>query len=346
MKPEGRKRYQYGMNGLRWCFLLLLACGAGLLASGCSTTQKEEAARVAPPKHWPRVALEQDGSTLGQTVRHIGREVGGGLVMMNGVGNRRIPPVKVKRARYGKFAAQLAKHTSCLCEPTPWFFFLYPKEAEVYQPLLQVSLEGRLHPRYDTTALELLSGDRTPLHNVLTLLSQGDNITIIADNPVAGNLCGEIVLGLTPLEVVLEALLMSARVAPDTFQVDSTEEYIFLYGTGNRNPRSVLLNEEGLNDTQRALLEKRVSVQLPVPTDNNEQVYYADASSLSEVLGTLSHQLGVPVVADKQLQDFPVNPCVMNDVRLRTALDLLIRQWPIARFGYEVRGQDILIRAR
>jgi len=64
------------------------------------------------------------------------------------------------------------------------------------------------------------------------------------------------------------------------------------------------------------------------------------------VLDSLSQQLGILVVAEKGLEDLPVNPVVLNNVRVQTAMDLLIRQWLIPDFGYQVAGDRIVIRRR
>ncbi|NJL72818.1 MAG: hypothetical protein HC888_15280 [Candidatus Competibacteraceae bacterium] len=65
---------------------------------------------------------------------------------------------------------------------------------------------------------------------------------------------------------------------------------------------------------------------------------------LEAVLPALTAQLGILVEASPEARDLPVNPCVLPGVRLRTALDLLVRQWPLPRYGYEVLPDRILIR--
>ena len=145
----------------------------------------------------------------------------------------------------------------------------------------------------------------------------------------------------------LEALLKSARVTPGSFQVDSTPEYTFISAIQNSNPKMTLLNPETLDAAQNALLDAQVDVALPLPNQDPAHLEIkAGATPLGQVLKTLSQQLGTPVAAEPGLEELPVNPCAFNHVRVRTAVDLLIRQWPVAEFGYELTGGQILIERR
>jgi LysM repeat protein len=60
----------------------------------------------------------------------------------------------------------------------------------------------------------------------------------------------------------------------------------------------------------------------------------------------LSRQLGITIVAEKGLEGAPIKTGLMNDVRVSTALDLLVRQWPVPEFGYQFTQDRIVIRRR
>ena len=105
-----------------------------------------------------------------------------------------------------------------------------------------------------------------------------------------------------------------------------------------------MLNRSQLGAGEQALLQRVVSLEVPRAT--GEMTFYRTASKLGEVLPELSRQLGIPVEAAPALREFPVNWTVMHDVRVETAILLLIRQWPLERFGYEVYPDRILIRER
>ena len=330
-----------------WCVVL-----AALAALGCASHGKPpkpyppyEGPRPADAVDFPRVTLTQDFSPLDDTVRWVGERIGGGLVSMNGIGDRPLPPLKMKRKPYEYLVAQLAMYTGCQFYAGPYYFFLY---APGYETLMNISLHDRLHDRYAGLSGAMAFGANTELFNVFAMLSKSLDITVIADNPIADSRCGEMALPEIPLRAALEAILQSARIAPGAFSVDGTEEYVFFHSLQNRNPRSLLLNESDLNSDQLALLNRKVSLMLPEPPMVTAgMVFRHNASALGQVLGPMSSQMGVRVgVEDARLLPLPVNPCVMNNVRIRTAMDLLIRQWPLPDFGYVLRGDQIVIVRR
>ena len=93
------------------------------------------------------------------------------------------------------------------------------------------------------------------------------------------------------------------------------------------------------------MLGREVRVMLPFPQDDPEHLQgRIGASTLGEVLEGLSDQLGVPVTADANMHRLPVNPAVMTNVRVATALDLLIRQWLVPEFAYAVDDTGIHLR--
>ena len=294
---------------------------------------------IAPP-----VTLTQDAGTLGETVKRIGEEVGGSLVLMNGIEGRPIGPLEFKRAKFGEVIARLAALTGAKYEAYPNYWFVYP---EGYEPVLEVTVAGALDPAYANLTAGMSFGYGTPLYAAFQLLGNSLGITLVADNIVAESKCGALTLARIPLSDALDAILKSARSLKGRFQVESTPEYVFIYATENTTPRTVLLNGEALSPEQSAVLDKPVNVVLPNPSeDPAHRKMVLGATTLAKVLDVLSRQLGVKVTAEPGLEEFPVNPVVLNRVRVRTAMDLIIRQWYQPEVGYEFANNQIIIERR
>lgn len=293
----------------------------------------------------PKVSLTNEGkSTLCEAVRKLGMENTGGVVVINGWGERTLDPFAYDNEPYGKIIENLAQATQCKYEAQGSYFLLYPAG---YETLLDVSVADQLPARYAALKLDLAIGDYTPLFDALALLGHSLGISIVADNLLAESACGECAFHDAPLPDVLKGLLQSARTAPGAFFVEATEEYIFLGTVGNPSPASALLNAGALDDSARGLLAKTVSLTLPRPIGPNKPFEFVRAPArLGSLLTTLSTQLGIPVEADARLLDFPVNPCVLRNVSVRSVMDLLVRQWPLASFGYEVRQNTLYLRPR
>lgn len=288
--------------------------------------------------------INEEKSTLCETVRKLGMENAGGVVVINGWGERTLEPFAYENEPYEKIIENLAQATQCKYEAQGSYFLLFPAG---YETLLDVSVADELPARYRPLRLDLSIGDYTPLFDALALLGHSLGISIVADNLLAESTCGECAFHDAPFADVLKGLLQSARTAPGAFFVEATDAYIFLGTVGNPSPASALLNEEALNDSARGLLAKSVSLTLPRRIEPNKPFEFVRAPArLGSLLTTLSTQLGIPVEADPRLLDFPVNPCVFRNLSMRSAMDLLVRQWPLASFGYEVRQDTIYLRPR
>ena len=290
----------------------------------------------------PRVTLKLEQTTLGETVRAIGEAAGGSLVVMNGVETRPVGPVRFTRDEMAVVAKKLAGDSGCMVQDCGAYIFLYPLD-EHYAPLETVSMDGLLNGTFERMTGGMAFGSGLQLYAVCAWVSYAKNITLITDNVVSDNLCGELVLDDIPLAEAIEAVLKSARI--HMFDVESTDEFIFIRAKQNVTAASQLLNADQLTEQQRRSLMKRVNVVLPKKIDDGFEMTIRPAP-LRQMLPVLSKQLGVRIEADPSMYDFPVNPCVMNGVQLSTALDLLIRQWPVPEFGYEVLEDRIVIRRR
>ncbi len=310
-----------------------------------NTPAKTPNSAPAMAANFPKVSFTHEAASLGDVVRKVGQEAGGGIVAMSGLEERSVPALSVEHMPYESLAKQLADAVECKIAPLSHAYFIYP---ERYEALLQVSLEGRLHERFAAMNASVAFGAKTPLSNVFAVLSESLGTAIIADNYIANSTCGEIFMDKAPLQAVLEAVLMSARIPSEEIAIDCTGEYLFVASLRNTSPKTVLLTDENsLSAEQRAELDRVVDVVLPDTGENPLQTAFgAKAARLRDVLTPLTRQLNAEVAAKRTLAEVPINPCTMHKVRIRTVMDLIIRQWPLANFGYEVNGSQLLIRPR
>ncbi|MCC6698557.1 MAG: hypothetical protein IT365_23240 [Candidatus Hydrogenedentes bacterium] len=322
-----------------------------LLAASCATTAKEagpkdeasgsaqETATVAQDN---KVTVTTPQGSLGDAVRAVGESAGGNLVLMGGLETRPIAALTFKSVSLNEVAATFAAKSGLAMQETPEYCFLFPAG---YEPLVQVSLSGKLSPADAAHRTDVVFGSGLKLFTVFSWMSLALDRTIVADNAISESRCGELALKQVPLETALEAILKSARVV--NFVVECTDEYILFRNPKNTNPESAMLNTEPLEQAQADALDRRVTVTLPHSADAKHPLeVQQDPVRLEEVIDSLSQQVGVPIIAEKGLEGLPVTPTVMANVRVRTALDLLIRQWLLPDYGYQVTPDRIVIRKR
>ena len=318
-----------------------------LFIAGCVTSTKPptesdslNTVDLKPPSFEP-VTFEHEMRPIGDTIRAFGAEVGGGIVLMSGLEERALEAVKFKKTAYQDAVTEMAGAINCGYIHTADYYLILPEE---YQVLQHIQIAEQLDDSYKELTASVTFGARTHLFNVFSVISESMGITVIADNIIAEARCGEISLGEVSLAAILEAVLQSARISPNSFVVESTKEYIFIRSVKNEGLVERLLNPTEITSEQRSLLDKQVSLLLP---DNNVAVqtaFSADPVPLREVLASLTRQLGIKITAQRQLGEVPINPCRMHNVRLETAMNLLLRQWPLPDFGFEVQEDKILIR--
>lgn len=313
-----------------------------LLFAGCQSTGG--AAAPATPERTPdEITFSSDADMVCALLRQAGPMIGtGGIVIMNGAGRDIVSGQKFKGLSATAFAEKLASAGGLKIAATPHYTFLYPEGYEVL-PETRFAFSGALAPMEATA----IFGDGTRMYNALAILSQSLGVSIVADNIVADILCGEVVIRDAPLSTVIEALLRSARATADAVVVEATDEYIFLRATGNNSPTDALLVSGALTAQQSALLANRVDIFLPAAAKRpGTAVFVQEAMTLGKALGTLERQLGVPVRAEDALLSLPVNYTVLNGVTVHAALNLIVRQWPMDRFGFTIGDDGITLRAR
>lgn len=292
----------------------------------------------------PRVTVKWEGPRLGTRMRDLRLAYGGSFVVMNGIEAQPLPEFKAKRKPLRHVLKSLAAVADAEIQESPEYVFFYPKG---YEPLTGVTLEGRLPSLFEEKKVTVSFGSSMKLFRVLAILGRATGISMVADNIVTDSQCGEVSLVDVPLRVVLEALLKSARIAPDRFSVDATQEYVFVRSTNNLSPNQTLLNPEITVSEMETALDKVVDVTMPSrKADPAKYELPAGATPLNDVLASLSDQMGLAVRCETLLEGLPVNPMYLSKVRARTALDLLIRQWMSPDIGYDVRQNEVFIRRR
>lgn len=298
-------------------------------------------ARPAKPKK-TSITLEASTMQLGDVIRRVGEQAGGNIVLMGGVESRIANNLDIKRRSLADAVPMIANAGNVAVEKHPQYFFFFP---EGYEQLLNLTLAGRLDARYGDIKTDAVFGSGLPLCSVFMWMSYALKLSIVADNSVGDAQCGELALKQVPLDTAIEAILKSARVA--SVQVESTPDYIFLSTPQNTNPRTALIDETTLDEKQKALLDKSVTLALPYPLRTGQPLELPlTPSPLGDVIPALSEQLGVRVVAEKGLEKFPVNPFYLQRATVREALDLLVRQWLEPNYGYQMLADRIVIRRR
>lgn len=320
-----------------------------LLAVSCTTTPTAPEAEVdakATASQAPSgtaIPFSVEAGPLAFAVRSMGERYREGVVLMAGVDGVNMPARRFESATADAVLRWIAETAGLQRTDNDGYSFLYP---DTYGVLNAVSLEDDLPAAFDELRAAVAFGTATPLFDALAFLSETLELAIVADQAVAESPLGEVALDVSPLPVILEALLKSARVPPDAFEVDATNEYILIRSVANPAQRTLLLNEDRLRANERAMLGRRVNVRLPAPSnDPDVMIGRFGARPLGELLPELSRQLGVPVRAAEGVETLPVNPMVLPNVTVRTALALIIAQWPVDAFGYRVDANGVLIHA-
>lgn len=321
-----------------------MALVAGL--AGCQTGAPKEPAAKSEHTHDTRpsaITFATDPDMLAALLRQAGPMISsGGVVLMNGAGQDVVPGQDFKNLSTGEFARKLAEAGGLKHTDAKGYVFLYP---DGYERLANDNYP--LAERYAGIVASAMFGQGTTLYNALAILSQSLGLTLVADNIVAQIPIGEMVIRDAPLPVIVEALLRSARATTDAVRVESNDDFIFLHAATNATPVDNLLNASALSPADNAALDARVSFVLPESAKrSNAAVFVKSAIPLSDVCGSLTKQINVSVAAEPALADLPVNYTVANNLRLRDAVNLLIRQWPVAKFGFEYQAGRVLLRAR
>lgn len=322
-----------------------------MLAAGCATSRESTPgakADPAPAAQSPRSGATDRGNgeagggrTLGEAVRSIGETHGGGGALTAGLEVRPGPGKSMGASDSAVALERLAAHYDYQAQRTPHYVFIYPTG---YEELTTLALADQVDERFNTTRASFAVGAGTDLFNAFALLSHSLKVPVLADQVVADAWCGEVFLQDAPLSAIVEALLKSARVAPSLVTIESTDRYLLVRSAANPRRGTACLNPAPRTPEETATLEKTVSIH--VPDRGTEFSFQAEPVKLGEVLGTLSAQIGLAVTADPEVARLPVNITILEGLPLETALDLLVQQWPVPRYGYRLENGGVLFTTR
>lgn len=316
---------------------------ASVLLMGCASTSSDSSKEKSDSSPMPAmVTLELERGPVGLALREISQIYSISVVLMNGLELAQTGPHSFRERRPESIVREISRDLGYEIYEAPHYLFVF---APGYEALIEVNVEGRLASQTAKLRADVAFGSDTPLYSGLALMGHTLGHTFIADNAVAEALCGELRLRDVPIAAALTAMLQSARVNAASFRIESTADYTFLSSMGNVSGRRYSGDKASLSEGERALLLRRVSLMLPHREDDPRHIQgRLGASTLGEVLPEISAQLGVPVTADRNMLRLPLNPMVMTMLPIETAMDLIIRQWLVPEFVYEVDGEGIRLR--
>ncbi len=324
---------------------ICMALVSAIVLFSCASQPRTDSAGTTSPKanrNRQELSISLKTATLGKTAKALCDQAGGNIVLMKGVEDWACPALKVKRMPYPQVIKQMAQSAACSVQQCSNYYFIYPSQ---YAALTRVSLDKASGPLAETHVEDISFGAGYSVLVVFKWMSQALGVSLVADNEIAEAECGEIKLTDVTLSETVEAVLKSARVV--AFNFESKDEYLFVYSPRNRNPQSVLLNTRNITPEAAELLKRKVNVSLPeTPPSKTEVVVSDEPMTLRDALPVLSKQLGVRVTTESIMRSLPVNPVTLSDISVLNAMNLIVRQWPVAEFGFEVGENLITIRRR
>ncbi len=321
---------------------------ATMLGLACATTADTGDTDSAPTAQPLRLAKSRDRepkieftaprTSLALVLRELSTKTRRSIVLMNGVElTTTVGPYDSKKFSARHWIDRIAEDAGIRIEHASGYDFFYPAGYEV---LNSGSIAPRLDPALAARRTSLHFDVDTPLYSALALLSHSLRTTIVADNIVADARCGEVHLYDVTLADALDALLRSARIADRAYEVKGGADSVFLYSPGRPLREKTLV--EVADEVRPEWLDRRVTLYLPAaPAEPAHLRGYASAVPLGDCLAELSRQTGLRVEADPRMNALPVNPSVMVDVPIQTALDLIINQWPLPHFGYRANADTV-----
>lgn len=319
-----------------------------MMVSACATTSPEgagageekpakgaKAPRVEVQVSTGKIDLEQGVETLADTVRKIGQAKAGGIVMLNGLGFETLQPISWKGRHFDDAVADIAQQVKCQVDSTGGYAFLFPQGYEV---LNQWQLDGALPAEASGISTSAAFGNGTKVSSALAFLSNATGITLLADNAVADSRAGELWLPTLDLATVLEALLKSARIPPDSVTFQTGPGIVLFRSKGNRAAAARLGGEDA------GALQQRVTVYLPeAPQEGGHFPMEFGATPLGQLLPQLSRQMGVPLQAGAGIAELPVEQCAFINQPRAMVLEYLINQWPAPGIGFRWEGGGVVI---
>lgn len=288
--------------------------------------------------------LIKESALLNVIVRRLGGEYPVSISLVNGAETRWVQIDKPEK-EISDLIRQISETTNISLQEVNNYYFLYPAEQSIYENLTRLSLLDKLPSKYEYIIVTAGFGAGTKLFNVLNSLNFTYGCNIVADNSIAELPVGEVVISQKPLSIALEMILKSARIVPQNIRWCATDDFIFFYTTLNMRIDQLVDCKIFDRETKQPLLNKEVIISLPksVPLDKKVSLpFYEGALPLSKVASVLANQTGLTIEMMPGTENLPVNPCYLNKIRLKLALDLLVFQWLDTSYSYFVENEKVV----
>ena len=327
------------------CFIML--CLPPIFANlSCKSTPKEEQNNFRNEVIQKENVFDliKESALLNVIVRRLGGEYPVSISVVNGAETRWVQMDKPEK-EIANLIQQISETTNMSLQEINGYYFLYPTEQSIYENLTRLSLSDKLPTKYEHITVTAGFGAGTKLFNVLNSLNFTYGCNIVADNSIAELPVGEVVISQKPLSIALEMILKSARIVPQNIRWCATDDFIFFYTTLNMRIDQLIDCKIFNRETEQPLLDKEVIISLPksVPLDRKVSLpFYEGALPLSKVASVLANQTGLTIEMMPGTENLPVNPCYLNKMQLKLALDLLTFQWLDISYSYLVENEKIV----
>lgn len=298
--------------------------------------------------------LEVDGRTenifemvkepvlLNVVVRKLGIKYPVSIALLNGVESRWVQIDKPEKS-LDQFLSQVISSTGLVCYSDKGYYFLYSPEFVGYRELAEYSFAEMMPWKFKGIKVTAGFGVDTRLYNVLNSLNYTYGCNIVADNTLAELPIGEVVTNQLSLDLVLDMIIKSARISPQSLRMCAGEDFVFLYTTLNKN--SLILEdckcfeEDGVPEER---LKRKVTFSVPEIVSKGKTLpFYNSAKPLGDVVTVISAQLGIGVELEAGTEELPVNPMYLSNVSVKKVLDLLVYQWLDNKYSYIFDGDEI-----
>jgi len=287
--------------------------------------------------------LVKESALLNVVVRRLGSEFPVSISVVNGAEIRWVQIDKPEK-NVSDLIRQISENTNTSLQKVNDYYFLYPSEQSVYENLTKLTLT-ELPQKYSNINITAGFGAGTKLFNVFNSLNYTYGCNIVADNSLAELPIGELVVFQKPLGVTLEMILKSARISPQSIRWCGTDDFIFFYTPLNMRVDQLDDCKIFNSDKKQTILDKEVVISLPksVPLDKKGSLpFYDGAMPLFKIAPILANQTGLTIEMMSETENLPVNPCYLNKIKLKLALDLLTFQWLDKSYTYVVENEKIV----
>ncbi len=278
---------------------------------------------------------------LNVVIRKLGVKYPVSIALLNGVESRWVQIDKPEKS-LEQFLSQVISSTGLVYYCDKGYYFLYPSEFVAYRELAEYSFAKMMPWKFKDIKVTAGFGVDTRLYNVLNSLNYTYGCNLVADNTLAELPIGEVVANQLSLDLVLDMVIKSARISPQSLRICAGEDFVFLYTTLNKN--SLILEdckcfeEDGVPER----LKRKVTFSVPEIVSKGKTLpFYNSAKPLEDVVSVISAQLGVGVELQAGTEELPINPMYLSNVSVKKVLDLLVYQWLDNKYSYIFDGDKV-----